>query len=109
MTARKYVIVLLLGFVCLGLSIGVVSAAMVRQRIQQRLNEQQARLNAGILGQQGQQIRANLMQDLGAAGVRNEPLRTMLARHGYTVQLPAATPDSATSNAVPNAATEKKP
>ena len=88
MSLRQYFVALMLGLVCIALGIGIVAVSIAQSRVQREINMQQMQLNAGILGQRGQQVGASILQDLAAVAVGNDRVKRLLGRHGYTVQAP---------------------
>ncbi len=110
MKGYQFTILVVLGIVCLALSVTTVVTSRINQKLQQTLQLQQARINNGLLGQRGQQISAALMQDLAVASTDNTRIKDLLKKYGYTVQTPSQTPATVT-NKVENApnATDTKP
>jgi hypothetical protein len=88
MKAGNYFVLLLLGVVCLGLSVALIFIAQTNQQMQSRLQSQQQTLSGGVLGAQGQQISSSVLQDLGAIAATNSAVRKLLDQHGY--RLPGA-------------------
>ena len=84
----QYFTSLLLGLVCLGLSISIVALSSATRRIQQEINDRQTRLNTGILAPQWQQVGAAILQDMANAASRNPKMKSLLERHGYSVVSP---------------------
>lgn len=89
MKVWQYVMMLTLGIACLGLSVASVVLSVATNRVRAEVAAQQAQLNSGILGQQGQQIRGGILQEMAASAGANEKMRKLLERHGYNVQPPA--------------------
>jgi hypothetical protein len=87
MKTGSYVIVVVLSALCGVLSVALIFAAGANQRLQARLQNRQQTLNSGILGQQGQQITGNVIQDIAVAAARNPGLRDLLAQHGYRMPM----------------------
>jgi len=80
------------------------------QTRQQELQKQQELINTAIQIQQ--KIGPALLQDMGAVSFKNNAMKELLAKHGYTVQLPAATPapgGAAASAPTPSAFTPAEP
>jgi hypothetical protein len=90
MKTGSYVVALIISALCGVLAVALIFAAGVNQRLQARLQNQQQALNNGILGQQGQQITGNVIQDIAGAAARNPGLRDLLEKHGYRLQADAA-------------------
>ena len=85
---------LVLGILCLGLSIGAIATGRANQRLQVELQAQQAEINKGAVSQQ---VGTNLVRDIAVAATANERLRELLARNGFTLTVnaspsPAPTP-----------------
>jgi hypothetical protein len=97
MNARPYFIVLSVSIACVGLSIALIAVSNANRDLQLQLQLQQQTLNSGLMGQQGQQVAAGLMQDLTAAAGRNPGVRALLERLGYAT--PPPTPPSAAESA----------
>lgn len=94
-----FITTMLLALICLGLSIATVVLSITRDSVQGQVAFQQAQLNSGILGQQGQQVRASILQDLASASVYNQKIKALLTRHGFAVQGQEGRSDS--TNSVP--------
>jgi hypothetical protein len=94
-----------LGLVCLALSVATILLARDNQRMEQTVQEQRTMLERGILGPQGQQVGNNVLQDLAATAQRDAEVRSLLARHGFQVNVAPtngqATAGSATAGAAP--------
>jgi hypothetical protein len=90
---------MLVALICLGLSIATVFLSIARDNMQGQVAAQQAQLNSGILGQQGQQVRAAILQDLASASVYNQKIKALLTRHGFNVQ--SQEDRSGSTNSVP--------
>lgn len=85
----QYITTVVLAILCFGLSIAIVLMSSARQALQQEVAQRQLRLNTGILGAQGQQIRTAILQDMANSAAQNQKMRRLLARHGFSVQGPA--------------------
>jgi hypothetical protein len=85
MKLGQYFASLMIGILCLGLSVAIVTLSIASQRVQQRINVRQAQLSSGILGAQGQQVRGAILQDMANVAAQNPKMRKLLERHGYTV------------------------
>jgi hypothetical protein len=81
-----FIATMLVALICLGLSVATVFLSIARDNMQGQVATQQAQLNSGILGQQGQQVRAAILQDLASASVYNQKIKGLLTRHGFNVQ-----------------------
>jgi hypothetical protein len=103
MKPRGYFLAMLTGASSLALCLGLMVLAHVNESRQLALQARQQQLSRGVLGQEAQQISAQLLQDLAAASTRNPDILDVLTKHGYRVQPPAAAAPSTP------AATEPKP
>lgn len=88
MKSWQFFVALLLGVVCVALSVATVATARSNQLLQREIQNRQNRLSAGILGPQSQQITTSLLQDMAALAVRSAGLRNLLAKHGYNISVP---------------------
>jgi len=95
----QFFTMLLLGLMCFGLIAAVVVMTVVNQRLQQDLLAEQhqmlttkQRLDGGILGAQGQQISAGVLQDMAGSASQNAKIRRILKKYGYRVEPGGAAP-----------------
>jgi hypothetical protein len=88
MRVWQYVTVMALAALCVAMSVATAVTAWGNQRMQSALQAQQAKLSGGVLGPQGQQISAGVLQDMAGLAVKNSRMRALLSKHGYTVQNP---------------------
>jgi hypothetical protein len=102
MKLGQYMFLLMLGLVCLGVSVATVWVAWGAGRMQSQLQWQQVRINSGLLGAQGQQVTAAILQELATVSKNDAEIRALLRRHGYTVNEEAAAPASGTGGAPRN-------
>lgn len=92
MTRWQYVVGIILGLITVGLSAALIVSSKTNQDLQAQLQAQQIEINKGI---QSQQIATNLVRDIAAGAGKNEKLRDLLMRHGFTFKenaSPSATP-----------------
>ena len=106
MKTWQFFIVLLLGVVCLGLSIATVASARSNQQLQIEAQARQTRINSSLLSQSSQQITTSLLQDMAAVAPRNTGMRDLLAKHGYNI--PAAPEDAAADSVAARATVPEK-
>lgn len=92
MKIGEYFFLLLMGVACAILTVALIAMACRNQLLQGKLQIQQQALNQGVLGQQGQQISAGVLQDLADAAVDNPGIRDLLEKHGYRVSSPRTRP-----------------
>jgi hypothetical protein len=83
MARWQFVLALILGLTCVGLSGAVIVSSKWNQDLQAELQTQQIEINKGI---HSQQIAANLVRDIAAAAGKNQNLRDLLTRHGFTLK-----------------------
>ncbi len=105
MKAWQFFTALLLAFVCLGLSVAIVTMALANQRMQQEIQMRQVQLGNSVLGAQAQQIATTVIQDMGRVAISNEAMRQLLGKYGYTVQ---TTPASAAGTSTPKTNTQEE-
>jgi signal transduction histidine kinase len=72
----------LLGIACLGLTVAVIFSARTNQKIQADLQAQQIEINKGT---QSQQIGTNLLRDIAVVAGKNDKLKELLARNGFSL------------------------
>ena len=92
MTRWQFLLTTLLSLICLGLSIAVIASARTNQKLQTELQAQQLEINKGT---QSQQIGTNLIRDIAVAATKNDHLKDLLSRNGFTLTQnasPAASP-----------------
>jgi hypothetical protein len=90
MTRWQFLCALILGAICVGLTAAVIVSSKSNQELQLELQTQQIEINKGI---HSQQIGANLVRDIAVAAGKNQKLRDLLTRHGFTLrENPSPTP-----------------
>ena len=82
MTRLQFLLATLLGLICLGLSIAVIVSARTNQKLQTEIQVQQIEINKGT---QSQQIGTNLVRDIAVAATKNDQLKDLLSRNGFTL------------------------
>lgn len=92
MRQGQYFLILLLSVVCVVLSAGLIVMGQTNIRMQVKLQDQQQKLNQGMLGQQAQQISSGVLKDMTDAAAENRGMRQLLEKHGFQVQPGTATP-----------------
>jgi hypothetical protein len=96
MSRWQFVFAVILGTICIGLSAAVIVSGKANQDLQLELQAQQIEINKGI---HSQQIATNLVRDIAAAAEKNQKLRDLLIREGFTLERnasasPAPSPNS---------------
>jgi hypothetical protein len=92
MKRRQYGTVLALAWVCLALGVSILVLSGRNASLQRRLQAQQIQLNNGLMGQRGQQITAQILQEMIDATGRSPQIRQLLTKYGYS------TPASSTNH-----------
>ncbi len=88
----QFYITVALASACLILSIAVIALGQSNQRLQVEAQNQQNEINRGNMSQQ---IGTNILKDMASVSVKNEKMKDVLAKNGYTVtvnQNPSPTP-----------------
>ncbi len=86
MRQGQYFLILLLSVVCVVLTAGLVIMGQTNMRMQVKLQEQQQKLNQGILGQQAQQISGGVLKDMADVAAESREMRQLLEKHGFQVK-----------------------
>jgi predicted Holliday junction resolvase-like endonuclease len=81
-SSAQYLISVVLGVVCLVLSVSAIVSGKANTRLQQELQAQQIEINKGM---QSQQVATNLLRDIGPAATKNSKLKDLLTRNGFTL------------------------
>lgn len=105
MTSLQYKTTIVVGALCLGMSLAIVVTAKKNIALQADIQERSQRLNSGVLGPQAQQITGNILQDMAAVAAKNAKMRDLLAKHGYNV--PAAPAPESVKKSTPKVQEEK--
>ena len=86
-----------LSIIVLILTITLMVSGQNNQKLQEKLQQQQATINQGMTFQQ---IGTNMLKDIATASLKSEKLKEVLTRSGYTVNVnpgPGTTGTSGTS------------
>jgi uncharacterized protein HemX len=90
MTRSEFSLLLVLGVLCLCLSLVTIVFASQNRKLQENVQAQQAIINKGSLSQQ---LGANLVREMGAVAQTDEKMRALLQENGYGVSSnPTASP-----------------
>jgi hypothetical protein len=81
-----YIISIILGVVCIELSITTVIIARNNMSLQNDIQLRQQQLNNSILNPQSQQIANTVLQDMAGVASTNAPMRALLGKYGYKIQ-----------------------
>ena len=82
MTRLQFVLTTILALICVGLSVAAIISARTNQKLQAEIQAQQIEINRGT---QSQQIGSNLVRDIAVAATKNDKLKDLLARNGFTL------------------------
>jgi Na+-translocating ferredoxin:NAD+ oxidoreductase RnfG subunit len=86
----QFLLLLVLGIVCICLSVVAIVFAGENQKLQNEIQLQQATINKGALSQQ---IGANLLREMAAVAQSDERMRNLLKDNGYNLApQPVASP-----------------
>jgi predicted Holliday junction resolvase-like endonuclease len=99
MKPPQFIVTVILSLVPLILVINLIFMSQKNQKLQTELQEQQEQINKGSMSQQ---IGVNLLKEIAQASVKDEKLKDVLTKSGYTVTVNAASPTPA-SMATPSA------
>lgn len=92
MKPTQFYVVVSLAAISLLLAITLVALGGANQRLQTELQKQQEEINRGSASQQ---VGTNLLRDMASISVKNDKMKEVLARNGYTVNVnPSPAPDS---------------
>ena len=92
MKAWQYTTTVILGVLCVGLSTAIVLTSQSNMTIQDEIQVRQQMLNKSVLGQQAQQITSTILQDMAAVAAKDEKMRKLLSKYGYTIPSAKQTP-----------------
>lgn len=70
------------GGLCLLMVLLIIVFGQMNRSLERTVLEQQASINRGSMSQQ---IGRNLLTDMGQAALRNQKMRELLSRNGYTI------------------------
>ena len=86
----QFTLLLVIGIVCLCLSLVTIVFARQNRKLQEAVQAQQAIINKGSLSQQ---IGANLLREMAGAAQNDEKMRQLLKDNGYNLNpAPTASP-----------------
>jgi len=78
----RYYITVALAVACMILTIAVIALGQSNQRLQVEAQNQQNEINNGNMIQQ---VGTKILEDMASVSVKNERLKEVLAKNGYTV------------------------
>lgn len=82
----QYITSIILGIICIELSITIVIIARNNMALQNDIQLRQQQLNNSILSPQAQQIANTVLQDMAGVASTNAPMRALLGKYGYKIQ-----------------------
>ena len=94
MKSSQFYITVVISALCLILSVVAIHLGQSSQDLQGKLQAQQVEINRGMANKQSGQ---KLVNDMAQVSLKNEKIKQVLARNGYTVNAPSPTPAPATS------------
>lgn len=89
MKPSQFIITVVVGAICLLLSIVTIALGHANQNLQVQLQGQQQEVQRGNMSQQ---IGTNLVTDLANLSVSNPKIKKLLADNGFTVNVASPTP-----------------
>lgn len=92
------IIALILGFICVALSALGVVGGILNQKLQAQLQQQQLEINRG---EYAQQVGTNIIREVANKALKNDNLRKLLTRNGFTVTEPATPPQAPSPSPTP--------
>lgn len=94
MKAPQFYITVGFSVICLILSVMAISLGQSSQDLQSKLQVQQVEIQRGMANKQNGQ---KLVNDMAQVSLKNEKIKQVLARNGYTVNAPSPSPSPAAS------------
>jgi predicted Holliday junction resolvase-like endonuclease len=98
MKPPQFIVTVILSLVPLILVINLIVMGQKNQSLQNQLQAQQEAINKGSMTQQ---IGVNLLKEIAAASIKDEKLKDVLAKSGYTVTVNASPSPSPSPAATP--------
>lgn len=92
------IIALILGFICVALSALGVAGGILNQKLQAQLQQQQLEINKG---EYAQQVGTNVIREVANKALKNDNLRKLLTRNGFTVTEPSPAPQAPSPSPTP--------
>jgi signal transduction histidine kinase len=92
------IIALILGLICVALSALGVVGGIVNQKLQAQLQQQQLEINKG---EYAQQVGTNVIREVASKALKNDNLRKLLMRNGFTVTETATAPQAPSPSPTP--------
>jgi hypothetical protein len=86
MRTSQFVWLVVLAGAAVAAAAAIVVLSAVNDKAQREIQAQQLAINNGVLGPQGQQISAAILQDMASVSANNREMSNLLRRYGYTVQ-----------------------
>jgi len=98
----QFIVAAILSLVPLILVINLIFTGQKNQSLQAQLQAQQEAINKGSMSQQ---IGVNLLKEIAAASVKDEKLKEVLTKSGYSVSVTPSAPSTSASPSASPAAT----
>lgn len=93
MKPPQFITAVILSFLPLILVINIIIMGHKNQSLQTQLQAQQEEINKGSMTQQ---IGVNLLKEIAAASIKDDALKDVLSKNGYSVQVNASPSPSPT-------------
>jgi predicted Holliday junction resolvase-like endonuclease len=97
MKPPQFIVAVILSLIPLILTINLIFMGQKNQSLEAQLQAQQEQINRGS---QIQQVGMSVLKDIAAASVKDEKLKDVLAKNGYSVSVSSPSP-SASPSATP--------
>jgi predicted Holliday junction resolvase-like endonuclease len=98
MKPPQFIVTVIMSLVSLILVINLIFMGQKNQSLQTQLQTQQEEINKGSMSQQ---IGVNLLKEIAQASVKDEKLKDVLTKSGYTVTVNASPSPGAASTTTP--------
>ena len=92
------IIALILGFICVALSALGVVGGILNQKLQAQLQRQQLEISKG---EYAQQVGTNIIREVANKALKNDNLKKLLTRNGFTLAEPATVPQAPSPSPTP--------
>jgi predicted Holliday junction resolvase-like endonuclease len=94
MKPPQFIVAVILSLIPLILTINLIFMGQKNQSLQMQLQAQQEQINTGS---RIQQVGLNVLKDIAAASVKDDKLKDVLSKNGYSVTVSSPSPSPATS------------
>ena len=98
MKRGQSIIALILGFICVALSVLGVVGGILNQKLQAQFQQQQLEISRG---EYAQQVGTNVVREVASKALKNDNLRKLLTRNGFTITETAPAPQAPSPSPAP--------